>query len=254
VDGTLRKVTPTFHITNRMLSGKLVAARPRWRTIAVRQLRGLAIYSRVLSPAQVLQHYTSWTSKGRPDIIDPEGPLALYLFGEGTGSRLRSEVSGAVTSTCRALPRPGQTYPISTRSRTLGGYHCNIVGFVPLALPCADTSSLLDEHGWRSSSPSSSVEFSACSSRASGFSSNRDSDMTDLITNLLGGAIGALLYRRGAQDPCSTSPLTGPTAPTLPSSSLAVGDHPKTPFPMSAGRMSRRRCDTSCSVGRDLSG
>jgi hypothetical protein len=206
VDGSFLKVTPTFRITNRMLSGKVVAgtaaaADQAWRG----QLLGLAIYSRVLTPSQVLQHYTRWTGNSRPDIGDPDSLLALYLFEEGTGSRLHSEVPGCgdlyIPERYLVPAKPVLAPPsLDNREDILA----NIAGFVPFGFALCGY--LISSRRIRLAVV---ITITICGGLSllieslQTFLPTRDSSMTDVITNLLGGAIGALLYCWGAQDRAS---------------------------------------------------
>ena len=53
---------------------------------ATGQLRGLAIYHRELTAAEVVHHYETWTGKGQPDLTGEERCVALdYLFREQGG-------------------------------------------------------------------------------------------------------------------------------------------------------------------------
>jgi VanZ family protein len=208
VDGKLQKVTPTFRIANRMLSGKLVAGTGAetdngWPG----QLRGLAIYDHVLSPAQVLQHYTSWAGAGRPEIGEPGGTLALYLFEEGKGSRIRNEVSG---SNDLYMPEryvvPAKPLLAPPSLEHWDDIIANIAGFVPLGFTLCGY--LLSTGRTRLAVVITIVfcgMFSLFVESVQVFLPTRDSDLTDVLTNLLGGAIGALLYRWGVPGGSTTS-------------------------------------------------
>jgi hypothetical protein len=197
VGGNLLNVTHGFHITNGMLTGKVVAgtaasADDNWGG----QLRGLAIYNRALNPAQVRNHYTTWTSNGRPGASDLDGLLALYLFKESTGRTVHSEVPGGSD-----LYVP-ERYVVPAKdvlsAPTLDNWDDiikNIVGFLPFGFTLCGY--FVSAGRRRSAVVVTTVICGALSlfvESLQAFLPTRDSSMTDVLTNLLGGAIGALLY------------------------------------------------------------
>ena len=200
IDGIFRKAVPGFRITNSMLSGKLICG-----TSAVTgnhwagQLRGLAISRRALTPAQVLEDYTTWTSNGRPNISDPNGLLALYLFEEGAGTRLRSEVRGGSD-----LYMP-ERYLVPAKAvlspPSLDNWDDiieNIIGFLPFGFTlCGYLGSFRPTRTQLTVVVTTAIcaGLSLCIESLQAFLPTRDSSMTDVITNLLGGALGALVYR-----------------------------------------------------------
>jgi hypothetical protein len=58
------------------------------------ELRGLAIYSKELTPAEVLRHYRGWTDGRGVDPPDLDGAIARYAFTEGAGRDIYAVVSG----------------------------------------------------------------------------------------------------------------------------------------------------------------
>lgn len=197
VDGALRKVTPAFRISNKILTGKLVAgsgalsAYDWWG-----QVRGLAVYGRTLSSTEVLRNYANWMSKGRPEISDLEALLALYLFDEGAGSRIHNKVPGG--SDLHMPDRflvPAKSFLSTPSLENPEDIIANIMGFVPLGFTLC---------GYFSSTrrmPQAIVIVTVICGALSliieslqYFLPTRDSSMTDVITNFLGGGIGSLLY------------------------------------------------------------
>jgi VanZ family protein len=203
LNGSLSKVTPTFRITNKMLAGKLVVGTSAttdddWRG----QLRGLAIYKRALDPEQVRNHYTSWTGIGRPDIRDSDALLALYLFGERTGRNLHNEVPGGNDL---YIPEhyiiPAKDVLAPPALDNWADIISNIVGFLPLGFALCGY--LIASRRTRLAVVVTTMicgVFSLALESLQVFLPTRDSSMMDVITNLLGGAIGALLYRWATQD------------------------------------------------------
>ena len=93
VNGALARASPQFGLTGNDLTGQLVVgnnplADNGWQG----QLRGLEIYNRELSAAEVLRHYDAWTTTQEAEIKN-EGPVALYLFNEGMGNVVHNQVN-----------------------------------------------------------------------------------------------------------------------------------------------------------------
>jgi VanZ family protein len=198
LNGNLSKVTPTFRITNKMLAGKLIAGTSAatdddWRG----QLRGLAIYKHALDPEQVRNHYTSWTRNSRPDIRDSDGLLALYLFEEGSGRSIHNEVAGGgdlYVPERYSIPVKDFLSPPSLADWP--DIISNVFGFMPLGLALCGY--LIASRRTRWAIVAATVlcgGFSLALESLQVFLPTRDSSSTDVITNLLGGAIGAVLYR-----------------------------------------------------------
>lgn len=61
--------------TGQLVVGTSPVVDDSWRG----QLRGLAIYHQELTPAQVRQHFETWTRQGRPEPLGSEQVIALYL-------------------------------------------------------------------------------------------------------------------------------------------------------------------------------
>ena len=87
------RTSPGFGISSEDLTGQLIVgnnplAEDGWQG----QLKGLAVYHRELTEAQVLQHYNAWTTNQNAEIKN-EGPMALYLFNEGSGGGLNNQMN-----------------------------------------------------------------------------------------------------------------------------------------------------------------
>src|SRR5580704_13278003 len=96
VDGTLVNNFPSFAFSREDLTGQLIIGDgPSTTYTWSGQFKGLAIYDRELTAAEVSQHYANWTENGRADLAKGVGVVALYLFDEGSGSVVRSQVGSA---------------------------------------------------------------------------------------------------------------------------------------------------------------
>jgi hypothetical protein len=197
VDGILRKFTPDHPITNRMLSGQLVlgtaaSSNDVWRG----QMLGLAIYGRRLNPEHVLQHSLMWTSKGRPDITEADAALALYLFEDGKGTHVRNLIAGGIDLDIPELfVLPAKPFLSTPSPDNREDILENIAGYIPLGFSlCALLVSLRIPRA-------PFITIAACVAVSlmveclQFFTPTRDSDITDVITNTLGAAIGVVLLR-----------------------------------------------------------
>ena len=204
VDGTLVKRSSHFGLSSRDFVGQLVVANsPVANDSWMGDLLGLAIYDRELAPTEVIEHYNSWTKNGRPAISEKEGPAALYLFDERAGGIIHNRARSApdlyipdhyliVHQTL--LEVPWKEYHPSWE-------YCkdvliNIGGFIPLGFVfCAYFSSAL--HLKRAQLITILLGFtvSLTIEVLQAFIPTRDSGMTDVITNTLGTAIGAIVFQ-----------------------------------------------------------
>ena len=97
VDGILVKRFPNSAFSSRDLTGQLVVGNAaltsyNWSG----QLKGLAVYDRELTAGEVSLHYADWTeNRRRPSLPRARGVVALYLFNEGSGTVVRSQVVSA---------------------------------------------------------------------------------------------------------------------------------------------------------------
>jgi hypothetical protein len=208
VDGTLVKRVPDFALSSRDLTGQFVVANHPTKAYSWSgQIKGLAIYDRELSAAEVSQSVVNWT-KGTlgstvPDSANRNGVVARYAFDEGKGIVAHNQVDSAMDllipkrffvlhQQFLELPwdefRPGWRY-----WKDIG---VNVVGFIPLGLFFYAYFSQM----WK-------LEKSAALTIALGFAVSltievlqsflptRDSGTTDLITNTFGTALGVMVFR-----------------------------------------------------------
>jgi len=92
LDGQLADFFSRYKISRSELSGQIILG-----TSAVNyapwegELRGLAIYSKELTPADALRHYQQWTDGSVPPDLDRV--IARYPFAEGSGREVRNQVA-----------------------------------------------------------------------------------------------------------------------------------------------------------------
>jgi VanZ family protein len=204
VNGRLTRTSLRFGLSSNDLTGRLVvgndpAADNGWQGL----LRGLAIYNRELTPAEVLQHYGDWTMN-RQDEIKIEVPVALYLCNEGMGNVVHNQMDSGndlrIPEYYFVLNEPFLQVPWDEFDPSWRYYKnvlINIGGFVPLGFFfCAYFSSVrrLDRAVIATIVFGAVVSFTIEVLQA--FLPTRDSGLTDIITNTVGTSIGALLYDR----------------------------------------------------------
>ena len=205
VDGTLIKRFPTFAFSSLDLRGQLiVGSAPATAWSWPGQFKGLAVYDRELTADEVSQHYANWTENRQADFAKSGGVVALYLFNEGSGNVVHSQVASA---TDLLIPerflvfhkeflkpfwkefRPGWSY-----WKDVG---INVAGFVPLGFFFCSYFSLVR---WIEHPALVTIAVGFVVSLAievlQAFLPTRDSGTTDLITNTFGTALGVILYLR----------------------------------------------------------
>lgn len=208
VNGIFRRAVPGFQICHALLAGKLVAGTGAESDYGwPGRLAGIAIISRPLSPGEVREDYNTWPNHPGPGFSNRLGLAALYLFDEGSGARVRDEVSGAnsfyMPDRYVVVAKPFLSRPSFDNYADMVA---NVIGFIPLGFTlCGYLSSY-----WRKGTGLVATVilaglFSLLIEMLQWFLPTRDSDMTDVITNIVGAAGGAILYRLGRG--CLEAPL-----------------------------------------------
>jgi VanZ like protein/concanavalin A-like lectin/glucanase superfamily protein len=203
VDGALVKNFPSFAFSREDLTGQLIIGNAASTTYTwPGQFKGLAVYDRELTAGEVSQHYATWTENRQADLAKGGGVVALYLFDEGSGNVVHSQV---VSAPDLLIPerfvivhkwflepfwkefRPGWSY-----WKDVG---INIAGFIPLGFFFCSYFFFVRR-----------IERPALITVVVGFLVSltievlqaylptRDSGTTDLITNTFGTALGVILY------------------------------------------------------------
>ena len=140
LDGNLAKNRPDFLLRpeNIEMSGNIVLGNsPTGEDDWKGRLMGLAIYNRSLTSDEISQSYLSWKAEGHPHSQE-EGLVALYLFDEGNGQRVRNHTGPGphleIPVTFRPLRKsllspPWRDFRLSPSY--LSDAFINIAGFVP---------------------------------------------------------------------------------------------------------------------------
>jgi hypothetical protein len=206
VNGVLAEVSPLSGTWNDLTGRAVLANSPAANDSWAGKIFGLAIYQKELTAAQVAQHYESWTITQKPDITYDEAPVALYLLNERVGKIIHNQLGAApdiLLPTHYFVLHPPFLAP-AWRLYRYGwpGWRywedvlVNVLGFVPvgffllnylaLARPNKRLAAIVILLGFFLSLTIESLQW---------FLPTRDSDMTDLISNTLGTAVGVTLYR-----------------------------------------------------------
>ena len=206
VDGSLVKRVPNFAISNRDLTGQLeVGNAPSTTYTWSGQVRGLAVYDRELSAAEVAQAFRDWTNADQRNSAAMGSMVARYLFDEGKGNIVHNQVDSATD-----LLIPENFFVLNEQflERPWDEFHpgwsywknvaINVVGFIPLGFffyayfsqvqRCENSVALTVALGF---AVSLTIEV------LQAFLPTRDSGMTDIITNTAGTAIGVMIFRKG---------------------------------------------------------
>ena len=206
LDGRPAQSFPNFRISGTELLGEVIlGTSPVSYHPWSGELRGLAIYSKELTPADAMLHYEQWRDlSGRPpDLV---GAIARYSFAEAAGDTVHNEVVSEPNLDIPAtfsVPHKSllQSAPSEFKAdrKYLYDVLTNIVGFVPLGLiVCA-------YFAWtRSRWKALLMTTAACGMLSfvievlQYYVPRRGSGTTDIITNTLGAALGAALLQTSA--------------------------------------------------------
>ena len=166
------------------------------------QLRGLALYARELSPSEVVENYHMWILGPGERCDIGKDRTALFTFQEGQGTVVRNLCASGGNLTIPptfALPaKPFLATPWQEFAPTwdyANDLIRNILGFVPFGFA-------LCGYLWLSGRKSKAVLIAILLGAATslgieilqGFIPQRESGLTDVVTNTLGTALGAFLF------------------------------------------------------------
>jgi len=205
LDGIPTERSPVFKITQKDLSGQLIVGTSptvydTWRG----KLLGLALFGQELTPSQVSEHYRAWLD-GRSEVVENSRPVALYTFGERTGHIVHNQIASGpdltIPDSFRIPYKPllkapwNEFYPNFAYLREV---FINIAGFIPFGFFfCMFFSSGQPSRKTVVATVVLGTFFSLTIEVLQRYIPMRDSGTTDIFTNTLGTALGALLYRGG---------------------------------------------------------
>ena len=176
------------------------------------QFKGLAVYDRELTAGEVSRHYATWTANRQADLAKSGGVVALYLFDEGNGNVVHSQVPSAPNLLIPArflIVHKWFLEPFWKEFRPVWSYWkdfaINVAGFIPLGFFFYSYFSLvrkIEHPGLVTIVLGFLVSLTIEILQA--FLPTRDSGTTDLITNTVGTALGVILYSWSARCNCFT--------------------------------------------------
>jgi hypothetical protein len=203
VNGVLARTAPTFRLSAKAFTGRLVLGdSPRQPDGWSGELRGLAIFQRELRPPQVRLHYETWTRSGRPEILQEDSNLALYLFDERAGNVVHDRTGSGMDL---YIPEKYMVLDkiflepfwqeFSMSQSYWSAVLKNIVGFIPFGF-CVYA--CLSAHNVRRAAPATVILgclVSLTIEVLQAYLPTRDSGTSDLFTNALGTWIGVVTFR-----------------------------------------------------------
>jgi VanZ family protein len=201
VDGNLARSFPGVQIGKECAGKLVIGTSPMGKSSWSGDLKGLALYRHELTPAEVLRHYKTWTTEGRPELLGNERAIAVYLFNEHAGNIIHNDI------------HPGIDLYIPSRFTLLHQQFLepfwkefkpgisywkdvlvNIVGFIPLGFFfCAYWSTVRPIKHPRMTTVILGFAVSLTIEVLQSYLPTRDSGTTDLFTNTLGTFLGVRL-------------------------------------------------------------
>jgi VanZ family protein len=202
VDGSLARSFPGIPIGMECAGELVLGASPTGKSIWAGQLKGLAVYQQELTPAEVLRHYQTWTSQGRPEVAGNERAIGVYLFNERGGNVIHNDVRPGIDL---YIPRRFAVLhqqflePFWKEFQPKASYWkdilVNVVGFIPLGFFfCAYWSSVRPIKHAGLTTVVLGLAVSLTIEVLQSYLPTRDSGTTDLITNTFGTFLGVRLY------------------------------------------------------------
>jgi len=202
-DGSFIKTFPGFRFSSRDLTGRLILGNaPATTDSWSGRLMGMAVYEGALSADEVSQHYKSWTTNLGQSLSQRNGTVALYAFNEKAGTVIHNLADSATD-----LVIPERFFVLRERflvppwEEYWSGWSywedllVNVSGFVPLGF-CFCAYFTLVQRMKRATLATIVLGFavSLTIEVLQAFLPTRDSGMTDIFTNTLGTAVGALCF------------------------------------------------------------
>lgn len=196
------KVLPRFAISKDELSGQIfLGTAPEDYQPWSGEVHGLAIYSKGLTTTQLVQHYGAWMTEARVDAPDLDGATAYYAFTEREGRDIHNKVlSGPDLEMPKHFTIPRKAFlksPIREFEASwdyLNDVLRNIAGFMPLGfILCAYLRCTRNRN--------QAILLAILAGGILSFSievlqfyvPQRNSGITDILTNTLGTGLGAAL-------------------------------------------------------------
>ena len=206
IDGRLAGKYPKFHLLQendsgsaQLLLGNSVRGKQHWNG----NLYGLAIYNQSLTGEQVLRHFQCWAKREELSLLQEEKIIAFYPFHEHSGTLVHDQVSGHhlfIPSRFEVVQKTILTPPwkdFRLNRSYLMDILTNTLGFIPFGF-------FFSAYLWIKK-PRPVYRLFLISILFVGFTSftielaqvylpTRSSQLMDIITNILGSAVGVSFF------------------------------------------------------------
>ncbi len=201
LEGVLQRDYPGLKFVSASLVGRLLLGHPvsghqAWSG----DVFGLAYYGKALSAQEISGDYQAWQQAKTAGLVSPGKDAGIYPFDEGEGENIHDETETMpellVPKHFRVLHRAVLEFPAKpTRSDFFDGIE-NILGFVPFGL--LFTMYFQWGRGYsRSRAMLAAIVLGGTTSLIIEllqiYLPTRDSSLLDLINNILGSALGAII-------------------------------------------------------------
>ena len=207
LNATPAQTSNRFTISLSELAGQLIlGTTPVEHRQWTGEIRGLAIYAKQLTPAEVLSHYAAWTAPdpfnhGPLNPADTGAAIARYAFSERSGREVHSAVPpGPMLEIPASFDVPHKAMLRSAFKEFDPSRHYlydvleNVAGFIPLgAILCVYFSLMHPRSKAVLYATLIGGSLSLTIEVLQAFIPRRTSGMTDIITNTLGALIGAAI-------------------------------------------------------------
>ena len=195
-DGELVSMSPYFRLTGKDLSGQLViGTSPVSHHGWAGQFRRLAVYDRELGAPDVRRQYQAWTAERGTPAAGEAGLVALYSFDHAAGNGLGNLIipGNYTVLDPPLLQRPWYAYrPGSAYWKDVV---INVAGFIPFGfLVCAYRAQTHPIGEAALAAIGAGTIVSLVIEILQVHLPTRDSDLTDVITNIVGTVFGVLLF------------------------------------------------------------
>jgi hypothetical protein len=186
----------------RVILGNSPTGKQYW----VGEMLGLAVYDKSMTHDEVSASYRSWEQRGRPQTSGEGAPAALYLFDEHAGAVAHNRLGHG-----RRLFLPERLEPpekvvlvppwrdFRLNRSYISDVAKNLAGFVPLGFfMMAFMMNAVSMSRWRAFAATvlAGLVLSVSIELVQVFMPNRNSQLSDVICNTAGAAIGAFLAPR----------------------------------------------------------
>jgi hypothetical protein len=201
LEATREKLYPGLTLTADNFYGRLLLGHsPEDRRPWAGEVLGLAIYNRALTAEEVSQHYSAWSQERFSELTRERGAIALYFFDEHTGDLAHNHAADGpdllIPRRFYILHRSFLVRPSGFDRSDLRDFAINIFGFVPFGLFVSaylQRAVRLSRSGTVLLTIILGMFTSVTIEVLQAYLPSRDSNLTDLINNSLGMALGAML-------------------------------------------------------------